>query len=625
LMDTIITIAAIDPTGTPETLRYSEAGYTDSSARFYPPVIAQSALVSVIPNDGGILSVLKGASVGDVVLVNENGGLDVLDGYGLDGGDIVISFFDGASLIERFRGIVGRAYNAGATYVINIKAPQEALKNNHPLATFAGDNVPPMGLAGTADTIKDNSKPRFYGDCRNISPINVNPSLQIYQANDRSDCVITAVYIDGVRLVNYRTHAAHELGATAIAVAWGLGDIPTGGTIMFDGHATLYDVTDGLDAGVITITPGLTQAVPLKAAVEVVGFYVDTTDLQGVDYSIDGDHATGDTIINVTGGLGAISVDDTVMFSGHLAIYTVTAALSGGAFTLQGGLLQDVADGELVYVLGVTQPVLWGGFQGYFRLSVQASGTVTCDAITVSGGAVLGAGDVLERVADEAGLTVASSAVANFNAAGIIGLFVNAQVSTEDLFNRIARSVAGYWWISGGELQADLLALPSGSAAWDIADWQIIDMTKDAAGLGSNGLPVHQLTVQHDRIETVQDTVAGVVAPYFRQRLKSQYRDLTVNDAAVLTQHRGALPMSVESFLRTRAQTNTMASRLFALVKSDRVPYRVTIATGQAGALTIGAVLAVMTPRFNLDAGRDMVLMGYELDDDKRTVAMVLL
>ena len=624
-MDTIITIAAIDPAGDPETLRYSEAGYTDSSARYYPPVIAQSALVSVIPNDGGILAVLKGASIGDVVLINEDGGLDYLDGYGLDGGEIVISFFDGAALVERFRGIVGRAYNAGATYIINIKAPQEALKDNHPLATFAGDNVPPLGLEGTEDTIKGNIKPRFYGDCRNISPVNVNPSLQIYQANDRADCVITAVYVDGVRLVNYRTNAAHSLGATSIAVAQGLGDIPTGSSVIFDGHLTIYSVTDGLDAGVITISPGLTQAVPLKAVVEVVGFYADTTDLQGTDYSVDGDHSKDDTVINVTGGLGTISSGDTVMFSGHLAVYTVTVTLSGGAFTIDGGLLQDVADGELVHVLGVTSPVLWGAYQGYFRLSVQATGTVTCDAITQTGGTVHSAGDVLNLVGDEAGLTVATSAISNLNAAGKIGLFVNAQTSTEELLNRIVRSVAGYWWIAGGEVQADLLALPSGSAAWAIEDWQIIDMTKDAAGLGSNGLPVHKLTVQHDRIETVQDTVAGAVAPYFRQRLKSQYRDLSVNDAAILSKHRGALPMTLESFLRTRAQANTMATRLFALVKSDRTPYRVTVALGQAGALTIGLVVTVTTPRFGLSAGQDKVLMGYELDDDKRQVTVILL
>lgn len=625
MIDTLITIAAINPAGDAETLRYSEAGYTDAEARFYFPRIAQSALVSVIPNDGGILSVLKGASVGDVSLNNEDGALDGLDSYGLDGGEIVISFFDGASLVEHFRGVIGKAYNAGATYIINIKAPQEALKDNHPLATYAGDNTPPTGLEGTEDTIKGTIKPRFYGDCRNITPINVNPSLQIYQANDRADCIITAVYIDGVRLMNYRTNAVHSSGATDIAVAYGMGDIPTGSTVMFSGHHTLYSVEVGLVAGVITISPGLTQAVPLKAAVEVVQFYVDDTDLQGVDYSADGDHAEGDTVINVTGGLSAIDGGDTVMFSGHMGIYTVSVALSGGAFTINPGLLQDVADGELVHVLGVTRPVLWGGYQGYFRLSVQAFGTVTCDGLTLSDGVVHSAGDVLELVAIEAGLTAASSAVANLNAAGTLGLFINTQVSTEELLNRIARSVAGYWWISGGELQADVLALPSGSPSWAIDDWQIIEMRKDAAGLGSNGLPVHKLTVQYDRIETVQDTVAGVVSANFRQRLKAQYRELSVNDAAVLTHHRGALPMTLESYLRSRDATDVMATRIFALVKSGRAPYRVTVATGQHGALTIGGVVTVTTPRFSMAAGYDMLLIGYELDDDKRHVTVILL
>jgi hypothetical protein len=63
---------------------------------------------------------------------------------------------------------------------------------------YAGDNVPPDGVEGTADDIKGQVKPRTYGKVFNVTPPMVNASKQTFEVNDDRLANISAVYHGGL-------------------------------------------------------------------------------------------------------------------------------------------------------------------------------------------------------------------------------------------------------------------------------------------------------------------------------------------------------------------------------------------------------------------------------------------
>ncbi|POZ49907.1 hypothetical protein [Methylovulum psychrotolerans] len=621
----LLTVLALDASNAAVTLRFSDGKYIDDDGNPFSPRIAKPALVSVIANDGGLFAMFAGSSIGDIALDNTDGRLDYLADYAVDGRAATVSVFEGGTVTDRFVGTVGRMTEQDGQVIFALKARQETLGNQHPLDTYAGTNVLPAGIEGTADTISGNVKPKVFGDCRNMSPVLVNSALLIYQVSSRADCVITAVYDDGIRLSNYQVNGALSVGATSIAVDTGIGDIPAGARVMFSNHQTIYTVATGLAAGIIELGTGLAVAVPNNAFLEVVDFYADTTALQFTDYFVDGDHGAGDTSVAVASGVGAIIAGDKVSFGSHVAIYSVATGLSGGVVILDDGLVEAVGDGDVVHVLGTDSPALWGSFQGYFRLSAKPFGAVTCDAISVNGsGVVHKAGDVLALLADEVGFTVDSSGVAEINGAGVLGRYVDSAATTLELFNKVMASVAGFYYFVGGEIFLNLLAAPASTEDWQLQDWEIISISRSATGLGSNGLPIYSVQCQFDRIETVQASIDGNVSSYWRQRLKTQYREQTGVDSAVLTRHPLSILLKIESLLRYSGNVATLLARLMPIVKVRRDVVDVVVDRVRVKSYLIGSTGKIFNDRLGYSAGRKLVLIGYKIDDDLGQVTLSL-
>jgi len=625
--DVLLTIDAWDETDAPVTLRFSEAGHIDASHNLYLPRIVASPLINVSPNDGGVFSVFAEASTGDVELANRDGGLDYLAGYALDGRAAVLSYCDGAAVIERWSGTVAGCYERDGVWVVNLRARQEALNDNHPANTYAGDNVLPNGLEGGADDIGGRNKPVALGDCRNVPAVLVNESLLIYQASDLANALVTAVYDDGVRLVLWRTDGAHALGATAITLKNGEGGtIRAGARVVFANHDTVYTVQTGLSGAAVVLASGLTRAVGGNVAVEIVNFYADANALQFTDYAVSGDHDAGADTIALVGGSGAINAGDKIQFVGHVRIYTVKTGLAAGNIVLEKPLSFSVDDGEFVQIAGSSVPLLWGGYQGYFRLTGKPAGAVTCDCITVgAGGDVQGAGDVMEKLVTDRGFTLADASI--FNACGKLGLYFGDAIATRELLNRIAKAVGGYYWFEGSVCKTALLDGPAAAAAWAIQDYQIVSIERSALGLGANGIPVAALNVSYDKIETVQPAIDGNVSTRWRQRLSSQFRRKHFLSSSVAARHLLSRPLNVESVLRHLTDVNHAFTRVFNWVRVRRDSVKVTVATATAKAALasgIGSTGEVFTPRHGYSAGRKMILVGYEIDDGKRQVTLRL-
>jgi hypothetical protein len=163
---------------------------TPASQHFKPRVVQPIVAARNIFRAGGATMGEAKATEGQLILSNGDGALDAIFAAG---------GIDGRSIIVR-QGAPGAAYPSGFTTVfrgtmqgtpeltrdrviISAKGREEEL--NIPLQTtlFAGDNVLPDGLEGVED-LKGKPKPVLYGRARNIMPVCVNTTKQIYQVSD---------------------------------------------------------------------------------------------------------------------------------------------------------------------------------------------------------------------------------------------------------------------------------------------------------------------------------------------------------------------------------------------------------------------------------------------------------
>lgn len=184
---------------------------------------------------------------GDLVLANDDGLLD----------DLSTDYaFDGRALVLR-RGTEGAAYPAGFpvyatatmeqvevgrdTVIVRVKDRAFALEQPLQPTLYAGDNVLPDGLEGTADDLKGKPKPLAFGVVKNATLPCVNTARLIYQVNDGPILSVSAVYDAGIKLFGRTivSRTADSLSASAIrGLAYGNGTwVAVGGTGLVDQSA----------------------------------------------------------------------------------------------------------------------------------------------------------------------------------------------------------------------------------------------------------------------------------------------------------------------------------------------------------------------------------------------------
>ena len=212
--------------GQVDTLRFSESGFvtrpddTPPNAWFEPVIKTAPSLSRLLFDDAGTYGATK-VTLGNVQLVNEGGELDyLLTDYAFDGrrftvriGDIDTPFSQWLVVMTGTLSDVS-ADGTAIDLVIQDRLADLTL-NNWP--TYAGDNVAPNGLEGTADDLKDQPKPRVYGAVLNVTPKAVNTSKLIYQVSDAA-CTVSAAYDNGAALTRVADYASTaDMQATAPA------------------------------------------------------------------------------------------------------------------------------------------------------------------------------------------------------------------------------------------------------------------------------------------------------------------------------------------------------------------------------------------------------------------------
>jgi hypothetical protein len=187
------------------TVYISNTGYTTEpnespSNRVYLPLTDNPYQyeVSILNGDefrGGI------PSFGAVRLLNGDAELDSLINYYWNGREIKV--YAGSEDFQRsqfaliFDGVCSGAEWSEDQIIINIQNKSQILETEFLQNLYGGEG----GLDGNSD-IEGNPKPLIYGECKNVTPVLVDPANLIYQIHDGSISSVDNVYDRGVELTN---------------------------------------------------------------------------------------------------------------------------------------------------------------------------------------------------------------------------------------------------------------------------------------------------------------------------------------------------------------------------------------------------------------------------------------
>lgn len=289
-------------------------------------------------------------------------------------------------------------------------------------------------------------------------------------------------------------------------------------------------------------------------------------------------------------------------------------------FATVGDLLAaEIEDGKYATCLAETM----------FRLEFELQGTVVTNDVhgTAEDGFVGTVGTIIRRLAEWAGVEdfdeAAFEAFEQVHGYQAGAWFDHNDTSTiADAMARIAGYGVWFGFRRDGRFSIGRIKAPDSYPSLYISEIDILD---DAGGIDRNPLPEGLIPapwrwrVPWGRNNTVQTgaDVAGSVSESRKTWLSEQVRLATAENTAIRAASRTPRDRDpVPGALRNKADAEAEAARLLALFGTTRSLYRITI--GREGhVLDIGSVVNVTYPRWNLDDGRDLLVV--DIDEDAAT------
>jgi hypothetical protein len=500
--------AAVDDGGVGRTFYLSTEGFVTGPADTPADTVFEPRL-----RDAGSIGVslfgarrTRGSSdlqVGALKVINNDRALDAWDDYSFDGRPVVIRIGTGgaypAAFTTLFAGTVDGVEAGIDSIVIKLRDTARVLSDPVLTVRFAGTNIGPVGLEGTADDLKGSVKPEVFGKVFNILPRCVNTSELVYLVSNSPLGEITEVYDQGVPL------------------------------------------TFGVD------------------------------------------HGSSSALIAAT------------IASGH---YDTCLA------------------------------------EGLFRLGSSPVGEVTANAASGPDDTERTVAQLLRALATRAGSIVADDDVSRLDFVTLrpdespqpVGIYLSDETSYRDAMDALAASL-GVWWAfdTSSVLRMGQLQAPAqGMSAGDIIESEILQGFERQLADGS-AAPVWRVTVRYRKFWTTQTTgLAGDVDPPRRAALALEYRSVTAEDASVKVKNLLARELTVDTLLIEEADAQAEADRLLALYRTPRRCYDVPVTQDvfAASQARLGGQVALYHSRYGLAAGRDLVVLGYDLSRQKAVLSL---
>ena len=316
------------------------------------------------------------------------------------------------------------------------------------------------------------------------------------------------------------------------------------------------------------------------------------------------------------------------------AVADVPAVYDRGALLTRGPDYPDQAT-----MLAPTAPTagtyrVWPA-GGYFRLGSNPVGQVTAD---VTQGAAVGnrtVAQILYAMATGAGGIptgdVSSSDVTALDAANsaVIGIYIDTEMTVRAAMEAVCNSIGAWFGFDRlGILRMKRFEAPSGSfvatlvsadstTATDANTGDIISIERSATKNSGRGVPAYRVTLEYQPNYTQQASdLAGVVSQERREFLKLSNRQVTSTDSSIQLKHQLATTMKFSTLIDDPTAAQTESDRQLALYKVRRDPLSVPIRFDPTliAVLDIGAVVKVVIPRFGMEAGKLLTIIGLEVD-----------
>lgn len=413
-------------------------------------------------------------------------------------------------------------------------------------------------------------------------------------------------------------------------------------------HLTQADAIAGINAANMTTTGQ--SGVTFTATIYTTGVTFETWGLDFEDTSInistDRISITGHGLTTGEGVCWRLKTTGTLPTGISASAYYYVRSIDANTIELYGTRAQALAspsttgrinftdDGDTVfserfqlsrtYVVPGTYRWSSDATAGTFvRLGTKPVKAITVDATAESAAADRTVAQVLKDIAIDAGIASGDIVSADVTALDAACAFEVAEYlavgdtrSARTVMDAVAASIgAWYAFDATGKLRMGWLDAPTGTPALALTADSIFEVERTQSGDDGSGVPTWRCTVRYGRSVVVQDTDAlvGAVTDDQAAFVGREYREVTSEDATVLTVHPGAPERSFETRLVSEASAADMAARWQSLYGARRDLLRVRVPlTAAVAAAELGDVVSITWPQLGLAAGRLTLLIGIE-------------
>ena len=363
---------------------------------------------------------------------------------------------------------------------------------------------------------------------------------------------------------------------------------------------------------------------------EPIVFAVTTTSTSGLGSFVEGDVDLTDQIKQKIWGtvhnVAAIAVNhfDLVWQVSDGSVTSIVVYDGGVALTYAGdtGTLETLFATNIALGSYITCNSL-----GLFRLGSPAIGAVTADVVEGTTAAARTAGQITSRMVAwfqamypniAVALDAADVATLDTINAAECGILVTQTETALAAITRVLNSI-GAWMLpqsnSTSIFNLGRLDPPSGAAvaSYDFDDNLGGNPERIESGDESKGIPAWKVIVRYDQIAEVQRSgdLFGIVTendPVRVQYLSQEWRQASVENAAVLTMWPNAPTITVDTCLVTQAAAQAEAARLFALYSARRDIWKMTVpmADDPQDDPGIGEVIELTSRSERMGLGREL-------------------
>lgn len=320
---------------------------------------------------------------------------------------------------------------------------------------------------------------------------------------------------------------------------------------------------------------------------------------------------------------GSVSNAAPTLVNSSKLIYQISAkpckvikAWDNGAVLDNGGDYTDLDDLQS----NAPEPGEWKSYQGYLRLGASPVGGITVDATTETL-----AGDTVLEIVTQIGGTFCPNCVDSLNSLGNIGYFLTSETTTMAMLDSISEGVGCYWRVApSGEVRMAPIPTPSLEADWMLPDYLVFSITRTQSGAGENGLPIHKISLNADKIETVQKELVGGAEPAHRARVAEEYRAVSTEDAEVKTRHPMAQEWEIASHLKNLPDAQAVADHLLSLMSVRRDTVEVEVALPELTDFDVLQTVRLHHRKLGYQNGRNMLIIGITLDSERDAATLNL-